>query len=66
MTTLLLSLMLALLAPPCQAAPSPEEIIERFFGPDPGPNRAEAYTDEMKERYPEEPTIGQMLLPGRH
>jgi hypothetical protein len=51
---------------PCQAAPLPEEIIEHFFGPDPGPNRADAYTGEMKERYTEEPTIGQMLLPGRH
>jgi hypothetical protein len=66
MTKFLLSLALALLALPCQAAPSPEEIIEHFFGPDPGPNRADAYTGEMKARYWEEPTIGQMLLPGRH
>ena len=66
MRKLLLSLLLILPALPCQAAPSPEEIIEHFFGPDPGPNRADAYTGEMKERYWEEPTIGQMLLPGRH
>jgi hypothetical protein len=63
---LLLSLVLALLALPCQAAPSPEQIIDAFFGPNPGPNRAASYTGEMKERYSEEPTIGQMLLPGRH
>jgi hypothetical protein len=62
----LLSLALAMLALPCQATPSPEEIIEHFFGPDPGPNRADAYTGEMKERYWDEPTFGQMLLPGRH
>ena len=66
MTKFLLSLVLALVALPCQAAPSPEEIIEHFFGPDPGSNRADAYTGEMKERYWEEPTIGQMLRPGRH
>jgi hypothetical protein len=66
MTKLLLSLVLTLLALPCQAAPSPEEIIEAFFGPTPGPNRADAYTGEMKERYSDEPTFGQMLLPGRH
>ncbi|MGE5148828.1 MAG: hypothetical protein ACM3II_01795 [Rhodospirillaceae bacterium] len=66
MTKLPLSLLLTILSLPCQAAPSPEEIIEHFFGPDPGPNRADAYIGEMKERYTEEPTVGQMLLPGRH
>lgn len=66
-TKLMLGAFLVLAAPlPCQAAPSPEEIIEHFFGPTPGPNRADAYTGEMKERYWEEPTIGQMLLPGKH
>jgi hypothetical protein len=63
---LLLSLVLALLALPCQAAPSPEQIIDAFFGPNPGPNRAASYTGEMKERYSDKPTFGQMLLPGRH
>jgi hypothetical protein len=66
-TKLTLGILLAISVPlPCDAAPSPEEIIEAFFGPDPGPDRAAAYTGEMKERYSEEPTIGQMLLPGRH
>ena len=67
MTKFLLSLVLVLLALPCQAAsPTPEQIIEAFFGPDPGLNRTASYTGEMKERYSEEPTVGQMLLPGRH
>ena len=60
---LLLSLVLALLALPCQAAPSPEQIIDAFFGPNPGPNCAASYTGDMKERYSDEPTFGQMLLP---
>src|SRR5690242_8037747 len=51
---------------PCYAAPSPEEIIEGFFGPNPPPNRAASYTGEMKRDHSDEPTIGQMLLPGRH
>ncbi|HTR85169.1 MAG TPA: hypothetical protein VMI56_11880 [Reyranella sp.] len=66
---LLLSLLLTLLALPCQAAPSPEQILEAFFGPDPGgtsEQRSAAYTGEMKERYWEEPTAGQMMAPGRH
>ena len=66
MTRVLLGLMLALTALPCEAAPSPEEIIDAFFGPNPAVNRTASYTGEMKERYSDEPTIGQMLLPGRH
>jgi hypothetical protein len=66
-TKLALAILLAVVtALPCQAAPSPEEIIEAFFGPNPGPDRATSYTGEMKERCSDEPTIGQMLLPGRH
>jgi hypothetical protein len=61
-----LALALTLFALPCRAASTPEEIIEAFFGPDPGPDRAASYTGEMKQRYSEEPTVGQMLLPGRH
>jgi hypothetical protein len=66
MTKFLLSLMLVLLALPCQAAPSPEEIIDAFFGPNRGLDRAAAYTGEMKERYSDAPTIGELLLPGRY
>lgn len=68
-TKLALAVLLAVaIATPCQAAPSPEEIIDAFFGPDPNavPDRAASYTGEMKRLYSEEPTIGQMLLPGRH
>jgi len=61
-----LALALVVVALPCQAAPTPEEIIDGFFGPAPAPNRAASYTGEMKARYSDEPTIGQMLLPGRH
>jgi hypothetical protein len=66
-TKLALAILLAVVtALPCQAAPSPEEIIEAFFGPNPGPDRAASYAGEMKERYSDEPTIGQMLLPGHY
>lgn len=66
-TKLALAILLAAAtAFPCQAAPSPEEIIDAFFGPNPGSNRADSYTGEMKERYSDEPTIGQMLPPGKH
>lgn len=63
-----LALAFALLPVVSVAAPSPEEIIEGFFGPTPGPgpNRADYYTGEMKRLYWEEPTVGQMLLPGKH
>ncbi len=63
---LLLALVLALIPVASLAAPSPEEIIDGFFGPSPPPNRADFYTGEMKRVYWEEPTVGQMLLPGRH
>jgi hypothetical protein len=66
MNKLLPSLALALLAFPCLAAPSPEEIIDGFFGPKGVPNRAASYSGEMKERYSGEPTIGQMFVPGTH
>jgi hypothetical protein len=66
LTKFLLPLALVLLALPCQAAPSTEEIIDAFFGPNPGPDRTASYTGEMKQHYSEEPTIGQMLRPGKH
>ena len=48
------------------AAPCPEEIIDGFFGQVPAPNRADFYTGEMMRLFSEEPTVGQMLLPGKH
>lgn len=66
MNKLLLSLALVLFALPCRAALPPEEIIDGFFGAKGMPNRAASYTGEMKERYSDEPTLGQMLVPGTH
>ncbi len=63
---LVLALTLALIPVASFAAPSPEEIIDGFFGPSPPPKRADFYTGEMKRQYSEEPTVGQMLLPGKH
>jgi hypothetical protein len=63
---LALALTFALMPIASLAAPSPEEIIDGFFGPTPPPNRADFYTGEMKRSYSEEPTVGQMLLPGKH
>jgi hypothetical protein len=63
---LILALAFALIPVAGFAAPSPEEIIDGFFGPVPPPHRADFYTGEMKRLYWEEPTVGQMLLPGKH
>ena len=63
---LALALILALMPIASLAAPSPEELIDGFFGPTPPANRADFYTGDMKRLYWEEPTVGQMLLPGRH
>ncbi len=63
---LALVLALALIPIASLAAPSPEEIIDGFFGPSPPPKRADFHTGEMKRVYSEEPTVGQMLLPGKH
>jgi hypothetical protein len=66
MTRFPLVFALMLVAMPCLAAPTPEEIIDGFFGPDHPPDRATDYAGEMKAVYWEEPTFGQMLGSGRH
>jgi hypothetical protein len=48
----------------CLAAPTPEDIITAFFGPSGISNKAAYYTGEMKERFSNEPTLGQSLKPG--
>ena len=62
MTKLLLSVALLLLAVPCRAAPTPEQIIDAYFGPTSVAGRADAYIGEMKQYYSDDPTVGQMLL----
>ena len=63
---LLLALVCGLMPIASLAAPTPEEIIDGFFGPVPPPHRADYYTGEMKRLYWDDPTVGQMLLPGKH
>jgi hypothetical protein len=61
----LFTLFLVFAVLPCHAAaPTPEQIIDAFFGPNDVPDRAVAYTGEMKRLYSDKPTLGQRLAPG--
>ena len=58
-------LLLVTTALPCQAAaPTPEQIIDAFFGPNDVLDRAAAYTGEMKRLHSGDPTLGKMLGAG--
>jgi hypothetical protein len=57
--------LICVVAAPCQAAsPTPEEIIDAFFGPSGIADKAAYYTGEMKESHVNDPTLGQGFVAG--
>lgn len=65
MTKLTLSLLIALLAFPCQGAnPTPEQIIDAFFGPGGIADKSIYYTGEMKRIHSGDHTLGETFAPG--